>query len=441
MQRPWIRSFTLLIGLILAACGEAATPTTPPTNPTTATGASSAASGTVTLWFHSGQGAERDALNATLQAFAAKNSAIKVEAIELPEGAYNDQVNAAALAGELPCLLDFDGPFVYNYAWSGYLQPLDSLIAADVKADFLPSIIQQGTYNGKLYSLGQFDSGLGFYANKELLEKAGVRIPTLAQPWTRAELDEALSKLKANGLDYPLDLKMDYGRGEWFSYGFSPFLQSFGGDLIDRSNYQKASGTLNSATSVEAMKWFQGLFTNGYVNPKPAGSTDFAEGKAALSWVGHWAYPDYAKALGDKLLVLPAADFGKGAKTGMGSWNWGITSKCANPAAAAEVLSFIVSPEEVLRMSDANGAVPARTSAIAKSKLFGDGAPLNLYVQQLTNGMAVPRPITPAYPVITAAFAEAVDNIVAGADVQAELDKAAQKIDADIEDNQGYPVK
>lgn len=441
MQRPWIRSFTLLIGLILAACGEAATPTTPPTNPTSATGASSAASGTVTLWFHSGQGAERDALNATLQAFAAKNSAIKVEAIELPEGTYNDQVNAAALAGELPCLLDFDGPFVYNYAWSGYLQPLDSLIAADVKADFLPSIIQQGTYNSKLYSLGQFDSGLGFYANKELLEKAGVRIPTLAQPWTRAELDEALSKLKANGLEYPLDLKMDYGRGEWFSYGFSPFLQSFGGDLIDRSNYQKASGTLNSAASVEAMQWFQGLFTNGYVNPKPAGSTDFAEGKAALSWVGHWAYPDYAKALGDKLLVLPAADFGTGAKTGMGSWNWGITSKCANPAAAAELLSFIVSPEEVLRMSDANGAVPARTSAIAKSKLFGDGAPLNLYVQQLTNGVAVPRPITPAYPVITAAFAEAVDNIVAGADVQAELDKAAKKIDADIEDNQGYPVK
>lgn len=441
MQRPWIRSFTLLIGLILAACGEAVTPTTPPANPTAATGASSAASGTVTLWFHSGQGAERDALNATLQAFAAKNSAIKVEAIELPEGAYNDQVNAAALAGELPCLLDFDGPFVYNYAWSGYLQPLDSLIAADVKADFLPSIIQQGTYNGKLYSLGQFDSGLGFYGNKELLEKAGVRIPTLAQPWTRAELDEALSKLKANGLDYPLELKMNYGRGEWFSYGFSPFLQSFGGDLIDRSTYQKASGTLNSAASVEAMKWFQGLFINGYVNPKPAGDTDFAEGKAALSWVGHWAYPDYAKALGDKLLVLPAADLGKGAKTGMGSWNWGITSKCANPAAAAEVLSFIVSPEEVLRMSDANGAVPARTSAIAKSKLFGDGAPLNLYVQQLTNGVAVPRPITPAYPVITTAFAEAIDNIVAGADVQAELDKAAQKIDADIEDNQGYPVK
>ena len=52
----------------------------------------------------------------------------------------------------------------------------------------------------------------------------------------------------------------------------------------------------------------------------------------------------------------------------------------------------------------------------------------------------MPRPITPAYPVITESFAEAVQNIVTGADVQGELDKAVKKIDQDIEDNQGYPV-
>jgi multiple sugar transport system substrate-binding protein len=26
-----------------------------------------------------------------------------------------------------------------------------------------------------------------------------------------------------------------YGDGEWFTYGFSPFIESFGGDLINRS--------------------------------------------------------------------------------------------------------------------------------------------------------------------------------------------------------------
>jgi multiple sugar transport system substrate-binding protein len=65
---------------------------------------------------------------------------------------------------------------------------------------------------------------------------------------------------------------------------------------------------------------------------------------------------------------------------------------------------------------------------------------LNIFVQQLQGGVAIPRPATPAYPVITSAFAEAVNNIVAGADVQEELDSAVQKIDQDIEDNQGYPA-
>jgi multiple sugar transport system substrate-binding protein len=54
--------------------------------------------------------------------------------------------------------------------------------------------------------------------------------------------------------------------------------------------------------------------------------------------------------------------------------------------------------------------------------------------------VAVPRPVTPAYPVITEAFAAAVQNIVTGADVKAELDNAVKQIDQDIQDNQGYPL-
>jgi multiple sugar transport system substrate-binding protein len=61
-------------------------------------------------------------------------------------------------------------------------------------------------------------------------------------------------------------------------------------------------------------------------------------------------------------------------------------------------------------------------------------------VQQLQSDMAVARPITPAYPVITNSFAEAVQNIVAGADVEEQLNEAVETIDQDIEDNQGYPA-
>jgi len=431
-RKHWGLIFPLLVvlNMMFSACGSTSSTTSGPI--------------TIQLFFHSGQGPEREALNATLKAFSDRNSGIKVDVVQVPEGRYTDQVNIAALARSLPCLLDFDGPTLYNYAWSGYLIPLDKYVSPEMKADFLPSIIQQGTYNHHLYSLGQFDSGLGIYANKHYLSEAGVRIPTIDTPWTLTEFNDILAKLKdISGVQYPLDLEMNYGysNGEWFTYGFSPFVESFGGDLINRSTYQSAKGVLNGPDAVAAMTWFQGLFKRGYSNPWPADDTDFTSGRSALSWVGHWMYPDYSKALGDNLLVLPAPNLGKGAKTGMGSWNWGITSSCKTPDAAWQVLDFILSPNEIARMCSANGAVPARKSVIAQSRLYAPNGPLHVFVQQLQMGIAEPRPITPAYPIITSAFAGAVANIATGANVKKELDQAVKEIDQDIKDNQGYPTR
>jgi multiple sugar transport system substrate-binding protein len=398
---------------------------------------------TIDVWFHSGKGPEREALDATIEEFNNTQGAVQVNAVQLPEGSYNDQVNAAALAGDLPCALDFDGPNLYNYAWSGYLIPIDDFVTDEMRNDFLPSIIDQGTYAGNLYSLGQFDSGLAIWANREYLEEAGVRIPEgIDDVWSKEEFVDALDKLQAlEQVEYAIDLKMNYGQGEWYTYGFSPIIWSHGGGLIDRSDYESADGVLNSPESIEAMEFFQMLFEEGYTKAEPAGDDDFYINKiAALSWVGHWMWEPHSENMGDNVILIPMPDFGAGAKTGMGSWNWGITSNCQSPDAAWTFLDFILSKDEILRMTNANGAVPARQSAIAESELYAPDGPLNLFVQQLQSDMAVPRPIYPGYPVLTSAFAEAVQNIVAGAEVEAELNEAVETVDQDIEDNQGYPA-
>jgi multiple sugar transport system substrate-binding protein len=307
----------------------------------------------------------------------------------------------------------------------------------------LPSIIAQGTFNGQLYSLGQFDSGLAIYGNRRYLEAAGVRIPTFDEPWSLAEFEEALEKLTAlPEVEYALDMQIKYGRSEFYTYGFSPILQSFGGDLIDRQTYQQASGVLDGPQSVEAMQHFQSWFQKGWVSTSATTDDEFHASKTvALSWVGHWMYNPHAEGLGQDLVLLPMPDFGHGPRTGMGSWSWGITSNCPDPAGAWTFLEYLLSPQEILRMTDANGAVPARQSALAQSKLYGETGPLHLFVQQLESGRAVPRPITPAYATITTAFTEAVENIINGADVKTELSRAAQKIDQDIKDHQGYPIE
>ena len=57
----------------------------------------------------------------------------------------------------------------------------------DTLSKFLP--ITVGTYNGKNYSVGYFDVALAMVRRKSALEKNGIRIPTIDQPWTKDEFD------------------------------------------------------------------------------------------------------------------------------------------------------------------------------------------------------------------------------------------------------------
>jgi multiple sugar transport system substrate-binding protein len=422
-RRPYEAGLAALT-LFLAACGPAPAPQGGPA--------------VVSAWFHTGRDAERRTIQAQVERFHEAQSAARIDLTLIPEGGYDIQVQSAALSGGLPCVLDFDGPMLYKYVWQRHLRPLDDLLPQEVLATLIPSILEQGTYRGRLYSVGTFDSGLGLYGDRAQLARAGARIPKGPEDaWTAEELDALLARLAAEDRDGKvLDLALHY-RGEWITYAFSPILQSAGADLIDRSTYRTASGVLDSPAAVAALERVQGWFERGWVHPNVDESA-FQNREVALSWGGHWRWHPYAEALGDDLLVLPLPDFGAGSKTGQGSWNWGITAGCPHPEAAGRFLAFLLQTDEVLAMAEANGAVPATAPAIERSPLYRPGGPLHLFVEQLEK-TAVPRPATAAYPVITAVFQEAFRDIRDGADVARALAKAAQEIDADLEDNLYYP--
>jgi multiple sugar transport system substrate-binding protein len=398
----------------------------------------------IKVWHHGGRADnERARMEALIADWNKANPTIPAVLEIQPEGAYNEQVQAAALSGGLPDLLDFDGPNYANYVWSGYLLPLNDLISKKVLDDTLSSVIAQGTYppDGKLYSLGVGDSGLAMWGRKSLLTAAGVRIPKgVDDAWTMTEFEEALEKLSTQpGIKYALDVKLNYGKGEWYTYGFSPMIQSFGGDLIDRKTWT-ATGAVNSKASVEALTHLQNWVKKGRVAPASEGDDSFYGKKtSALSFVGHWMWPAHSKAFGDDLVLLPMPKWGAKHATGMGGWCWGISKTSKQAANTGKLLEYFMSTKVVGDLSTAMGGVPGVKSAQPNVELYKDGGPLNLYIQQLAKGSGVPRPPHPAYPTITAAFAESIADIVDGADVQKALDKAAARIDQDIKDNKGYP--
>lgn len=394
----------------------------------------------ITAWSHHGKPEEWKTIQDQVVRFNASQTNVTAKLVEIAEANYDTQVQSAAASRQLPDVLEFDGPMLANYAWKGYLKPLDGLSAA-LQADLLPSVVQQGTYNGKFYAVGMFDSGLGLYANRRLLDQVHARMPTnVADALTTEEFNSLLAQLaaqeKSSGGDgQVLDLKRDY-RGEWWTYGFYAMLVSAGADVIDRTGYQSANGVLNSPAAVAVLSNLQQWFKAGYVDPNTDGRA-FVDGRTALSWVGHWEYPRYREAVGNDLILLPLPNFGHGSRTGMGSWAWGVTRACSHPEAATRFIEFLMQPEEIEAMVAANGAVPARRSAIERSALYREGGPLHLFAEQL-NRTAVARPVTPAYPVITSAFQAAMASVMEGGNVKGALDEAVKAIDQDIRDNDGY---
>ena len=318
----------------------------------------------LSLWYH-GAGsanAEEALVNQLVEEFNASQSDYKVVIETFPQLAYNDAVGAAALAGELPDILDVDGPVMPNWAWAGYMQPLG--IDEGILDGFLPGPI--GKWNGEIYSVGLWDAAKAMTTRKSTLEKYGIRVPTLDEPWTGDEFNAALATIQGSGdFEYALDLGMAW-KGEWYPYAFSPFLQSFGGDIVDRSTYQTAEGVLNGDEAIEFGEWWQGLFQNGYV---PGTSQDAAdretgllEGKYAISWNGNWAAPPVVEKFGDDALFLPAPNFGNGSVIGAASWQFGVSKTSENPEGARAFIEFAMQDRWFSAFSDGTGLIPPTVS-------------------------------------------------------------------------------
>ncbi len=395
----------------------------------------------VTVWTHEHVNTPEFAVLADAAAkFNRRQRAYRVELLSSLYRNYERWVHGAAINGNLPCLLEFDGPFLHEFVWSGYLQPLDRFVPPELQSDLLPSILAQGTHRGRLYSLGQYESGLALWGNRRYLNAAGVRIPTLDAPWSLTEFEHALQKLQAlPGIAYAIDMGAYSASDEFYTYAYSPILQGFGGDLVDRKAGGTAGQVLDGRQSSAAMQHFQHWFKQGWARAELERASRFPTRTAALAWTGNWMYSEYHRALGKDLVLLPLPDLGHGVKTGTGSWAWAISSTCRDPDGAWAFLNFLLSPEEILRMTNSSGTMPARGSVLARSRLYGAAGPLRIFVEQLAAGMGVPRPATPAYGTISAAFAAATVGIIAGGDVDVELSNAAHRIDAEIARRHGYP--
>ncbi|MEE5988124.1 sugar ABC transporter substrate-binding protein [Ligilactobacillus equi] len=375
----------------------------------------SSSSKDITMWVHvSKDDPEGKALQKNVNEFNKENKeGYKAKVQYIPRsgsgGGYEDKINAALNSGTLPDVMTLDGPNTAAYAKAGIIQPIDKYITN--KDDFLKSIITQGTYDKKLYAIGYSESSVGVYYNKKMFAEAGItNVPTIDNPWTYTQFEEACQKLKDKfGEKAAFNMNLN-DHSEWALYAFAPFIWSSGGSITNPAG-TKAVGYFNDKGSQEGFQFIQDMVKNGYapISPKDKG---FQTGKYAMQLSGTWTVQELDtkyKDLEYGVMPYPVSPTTHKLVSPTGSWQYAMSSNAKNKKAAGALVNYLVSKKAMYRSDMANTVLPARKSVskMMEPKLT---EPMKvLLTQNQKTGHA--RPVLVNYPQVTRSFAETVTDV------------------------------
>ena len=242
--------------------------------------------GTV-LW-HAYNGAEKDALTATVARWNSEHRDQPVELVAVPYGAFADKLTSAIPGGNGPDLFIYPQDRIGDWADSGVIEPIEFWVD-DTRADrFTSEAIQAMAYKGSLWGLPLTVKSMALYYRTDL-----VAVP----PHTTDELIALTPAMKSrNGY------AIAYANVDL--YGHAPWLFGHGGKIME-DNGQLAIATPEAAA---AMTFARGLVTRGAAPDQAEGplvATLFNEGKAATVMSGPWFVADIAANVPWKVATLP----------------------------------------------------------------------------------------------------------------------------------------
>jgi len=184
-------------------------------------------------------------------------------------------VNTRIANGEQPDLLNIDG--FADYQADDLLLPAEDWVSEETYAKFFPSFLAESVVDDVVWCVPDLASARALYYNADILEAAGVEVPT-----TWAELKAACEAIKAyDSSIYPwgVDMTTDEGQACFAYYAWN----NNGGFTDAEGNW-----TLNTPENVEAVEFVVDLIKSGLTNTDPTTETRydlqemFASGKVAM---------------------------------------------------------------------------------------------------------------------------------------------------------------
>lgn len=366
-----------LTAISLTACGSSSDPATSP---------SSEATEPVELTFQSlsDQPGAIAATQTIVDTWNTENPDIQVELVPAGWDGVYDKLVAQFNGGVAPDIIHYEAASIIPFAVDGYIADLTDLVDADLKADISDGIWKSVTVDDKIIAVPTELQSYMVFANKTMLEAAGVTVPSgETMAW-----DEFQSIAKATssdgkfgvawGLKNPTATFMSLGLGFDGTY--------FEGTGKD-ATIEIGDGEMAVPTRVSDM-----AFTDRSIDPvslTQSGSevlASFYAGNVAMTVQGSFQAANIAKDAPDGFdwVVLPPLEGTKGAAQSANPQTLSVNIDSEHVAEAAKFVNYFASTESLAALNTADALIPASTSA--QEKIAADTAGADGWDMTLKSG-------------------------------------------------------
>ncbi len=408
----------------VAACSSGGGGATPTSGATTtagggATGGDATGGGKVVVWGTSDSG-----MDSLIDKFEEEYPQYTVEYSTYSWDALHGKLVAAVAGGDAPDVSQAADHEVGEFATLGGLHALDDWRAAQDFADddFLPGSWAPFTIDGQIWAAPAYTDVRGLFYRSDVLEAAGITEP----PATLDDLIEDGKKV-SNG-DNVFGFADQTGQLDvhvvcWLVY-------AFGGDFYSED---RATATVTSPEVIQALEYYQRLYTEDVAPKDPAKRVDpwqgFKEGYYAMAHSGPWwmgLQKTEAPELADTMKLAPLPE-GAVADTVYGHPNpWVVPEGAKNKEGAYAWLTFMMQAENQAEWFLKTAWLPSRVAAYSDERLADDP----MLQQWLELGKRPTNSVhnVPNGQAITEAIYAMSGEIKSGADVRGAAEAANTRI-------------
>ncbi len=313
--------------------------------------------------------------------FEEQNPQVNVDWLEVP-GVPGEQkslyVTNLVGASDEPDIMALDVIWPGEFIANNWTIPLNDYFTDEELADFNPALLDAATVNGEVHAIPYYQNAIHFFYRRDLLDDYGLDVPT-----TWAELEEK-ADIILEGEDDPdmVGYSSMWAEIEGLFMNYLQFLWGAGGQIVDDAG----NIVIDTPEGEQALEQMVGMLERGTApdslltyDPNDA-QTVFRQGRTPFLVVQGFVWdlltaddsPVADVVEMGSVPVFDGVDPETTPRHATGAWMFAINPHSEHPDEAAELIRYLTTEENQVRLAIETGNLPPRVGMEDHEELLAE---------------------------------------------------------------------